>query len=209
MILKTATVSKSVTNKYYISILVDTHVSKPEKKPIKLSTSVGVDLGIKDFLITSDGKKFKNQDFLKSELNRLRIEQRSLARKQKGSNHYNNQRMKVALIHEHIRNKREDYLHKISKYLVDNYYTICIEDLGTSNMIKNGKLSRAIGDMGWSKFRSILEYKCYWYGKNLSVIGRFEPSSKTCNSCGSKNHDLKLSDRDWFVKIVVKYMIGT
>jgi putative transposase len=195
--IKTVTVSKSTTNKYYISILVDTHVEKPEKKPIKLSTSVGVDLGIKDLAITSDGEKFKNQDFLKSELNRLRIEQRSLSRKQKGSNHYNNQRMKVSLIHEHIRNKREDYLHKISKYLVDNYDTICIEDLGTSNMMKNSKLSRAIGDMGWSKFRSMLEYKCDWYGKNLSVIGRFEPSSKTCNSCGSKNGDLNLSDREW------------
>jgi putative transposase len=195
--IKTSTISKSVTNKYYISILVDTHVEKPEKKPIKLSTSVGVDLGIKDLAITSDGEKFKNQDFLKSELNRLRIEQRSLSRKQKGSNHYNNQKLKVALIHEHIKNKREDYLHKISKYLVDNYDTICIEDLGTSNMMKNSKLSRAIGDMGWSKFRSMLEYKCDWYGKNLSVVGRFEPSSKTCNSCGSKNGDLNLSDREW------------
>jgi putative transposase len=198
--IKTSTISKSVTNKYYISILVDTHIPKPEKKPIKLSTSVGVDLGIKDFLITSDGKKFKNQDFLKSELNRLRIEQRSLTRKVKGSNHYNNQKLKVALIHEHIRNKREDYLHKVSRYLVDNYDTICIEDLATSNMMKNHKLSRAIGDMGWYKFKSMLEYKCDWYGKNLKVIGRFEPSSKTCNSCGSKNHDLKLSDREWVCK---------
>jgi putative transposase len=195
--IKTVTVSKSTTNKYYISILVDTHIPKPEKKPINIETSVGVDLGIKDLAITSDGKKFKNQDFLKSELRRLRIEQRSLARKQKGSNHYNNQRMKVALIHEHIKNKREDYLHKVSRYLVDNYDTICIEDLATSNMMKNHKLSRAIGDMGWYKFKSMLEYKCDWYGKNLQVIGRFEPSSKTCNSCGSKNNDLKLSDREW------------
>ena len=198
--IKTVTVSKSTTNKYYISILVDTHVPKPEKKPIKLYTSVGVDLGIKDLAITSDGKKFKNQDFLKSELSRLRIEQRSLSRKQKGSNHYTKQKLKVSLIHEHIRNKREDYLHKISKYLVDNYDTICIEDLGTSNMMKNHKLSRSIGDMGWSKFKSMLEYKCDWYGKNLQVIGRFDPSSKTCNSCGSKNHDLKLSDREWVCK---------
>ena len=160
-------------------------------------TSVGIDLGIKDFVITSDGKKFKNQDFLKSELRRLKIEQRSLSRKQKGSNHYNKQKLKVSLIHDHIKNKREDYLHKVSRYLVDNYDTICIEDLGTSNMMKNGKLSRAIQDMGWYKFKSMLEYKCDWYGKNLQVIGRFEPSSKTCNSCGSKNNDLKLSDREW------------
>jgi putative transposase len=195
--IKTSTISKSVTNKYYISILVDTHVDKPEKRLINQETSVGVDLGIKYLAITSDGKKFKNQDFLKSDLRKLRVEQRSLSRKVKGSNHYNNQKLKVALIHEHIRNKREDYLHKISKYLVDNYDTICIENLGTSNMMKNNKLSRAIQDMGWYKFKSFLEYKCDWYGKNLQVIGRFEPSSKTCNSCGYKNKDLKLSDREW------------
>lgn len=195
--IKTVTVSKSVTNKYYVSILVDTHIPKPEKKPTINKTSVGVDLGIKDFAITSDGKKFKNQDFLKSTLNKLRIEQRSLSRKQKGSNHYNKQRIKVALLHEHIKNQREDYLHKISKYLVDNYDTICIENLGTSNMMKNGKLSRAIQDMGWFKFKTMLEYKCEWYGKNLEIIGRFDPSSKTCSSCGSKNNNLKLSDREW------------
>jgi putative transposase len=183
--IKTVTVSRTTTNKYYISILVDNKKDVPKKKPIKLNTTVGIDLGIKDFAITSDGKKFKNHDFLKSMLNKLRVEQRSLSRKQKGSNHYNKQKIVVALIHEQIRNQREDYLHKISKYLVDNYDTICIEDLSTSNMMKNKKLSRAIADMGWYKFKSFLEYKCEWYGKNLSVIGRFDPSSKTCSSCGN------------------------
>ena len=195
--IKTSIISKSVTNKYYISILVETNIPKPNKKPIIVETSVGVDLGIKDFAITSDGKKFENQDFLKSALKKLRIEQRSLSRKQKGSNHYNKQKLKVALIHEHIKNKREDYLHKISRYLVDNYDTICIENLGTSNMMKNNKLSRYIQDMGWYKFKSMLEYKCEWYGKNLSIIGRFDPSSKTCSSCGYINKELKLSDREW------------
>ena len=195
--IKTSTISKSVTNKYYISILVETNIPNPNKKPIMVETSVGVDLGIKDFAITSDGKRFDNQDFLKSVLKKLRIEQRSLARKQKGSNHYNKQKLKIALIHEHIKNKREDYLHKISRYLVDNYDTICIENLGTSNMMKNNKLSKSIQDMGWYKFKSMLEYKCEWYGKNLSIIGRFDPSSKTCSSCGRINKELKLSDREW------------
>jgi putative transposase len=195
--IKTVTVSKSITNKYYISILVDTNELKPEKKPIKLETTVGLDLGIKDFVITSDGKKFKNQDFFKSVMNELRIEQRSLSRKQKGSNHYIKQKLKVALLHEHIRNQRQDYLHKISKYLVDNYDTICMENLNVSGMIKNHKLSRAISDMGWNEFKSMIEYKCEWYGKNISIIGRFDPSSKTCSNCGKINRELTLKDREW------------
>jgi putative transposase len=195
--IKTVTVSKTTTNKYYVSILVDNKKEKLEKRPIKLETTVGIDLGIKDFVITSDGKKFKNHGFLSSILKKLRVEQRSLSRKQKGSNHYLKQKFKLALLHEHIKNQREDYLHKISRYLVDNYDTICMENLGVSNMMKNHKLSRAIGDMGWFKFKQFLEYKCDWYGKNLSVIGRFDPSSKTCSKCGSINKELKLKDRKW------------
>jgi putative transposase len=195
--IKTVTVSRTITNKYYVSILVDNKKELPEKKSIKLETSVGVDLGIKDFAITSDGKKFENKDFFKSTMKTLKVEQRSLSRKQKGSNHYIKQKLKVALIHEHIRNQRQDYLHKISKYLVDNYDTICIEDLGVSNMMKTHKLSRAISDMGWGEFRSMLEYKSEWYGKNISTINRFDPSSKTCSNCGKINKELTLKDRNW------------
>jgi len=198
--IKTVTVSKSITNKYYVSILVETGQPKPDKKPIKVETSVGLDLGIKDFVITSDGMKFKNHDFFKSAMNKLRIEQRSLARKIKGSNHYLKQKMVIALLHEHIKNQRQDYLHKISRYLVDNYDTICMEDLNVSGMVKNHKLARAISDMGWSEFKSMIEYKCDWYGKNLSIIGRFDPSSKSCSSCGVINKDLTLNDREWTCK---------
>ena len=198
--IKTVTVSRTITNKYYVSILVNNKKELPEKKSIKLETSVGVDLGIKDFAITSDGKKFENKDFFKSAMKKLKVEQRSLSRKQKGSNHHIKQKLKVALIHEHVRNQRQDYLHKISKYLVDNYDTICIEDLGVSNMIKNHKLSRAISDMGWGEFRSMLEYKSEWYGKNISTINRFDPSSKTCSNCGKINKELTLKDRNWKCK---------
>ena len=195
--IKTVTISKTVTNKYFVSILVDTMVEKPKKQKIKESTSVGVDLGIKDFAITSDGKKFENKDFFKSTMKKLRIEQRSLARKQKGSNHYKKQKIIVALLHEKIRNQRQDYLHKISSYLINNYDTICIEDLSVKNMVKNHNLARAISDMGWGEFRNMLEYKAEWKGKNISVIGRFEPSSKTCSNCGVINKELKLNDRGW------------
>lgn len=198
--IKTVTVSKSITNKYYVSMLVENNIPKPEKKLIKVETSVGLDLGIKDFVITSDGKKFENQDFFKSAQRRLRVEQRSLSRKKKGSNHYQKQKLKVALLHEHIRNQRQDYLHKISKHLVDNYDTICMENLNVSGMVKNHKLARAISDMGWSEFKSMIEYKCDWYGKNLSIIGRFDPSSKSCSCCGTINKDLTLKDREWTCK---------
>lgn len=195
--IKTVTVSKSTTNKYYVSILVETIQPKPSKKLISEQTSVGVDLGIKDFCVTSDGKKFENKDFFKSTMQKLRIEQRSLARKTKGSNHYIKQKMAVALLHEHIRSQRQDYLHKISKYLVDNYDTICMENLAVSNMVKNHNLARAISDMGWGEFKSMVEYKCDWYGKNLSIIGRFDPSSKTCSNCGYIYKEQTLKIREW------------
>lgn len=195
--IKTVTVSKTVTNKYFVSILVDTKQELPIKKQISESTSVGLDLGIKDFVITSDGKKFENKDFFKSAQRQLRVAQRSLSRKTKGSNHYTKQKMIVALLHEKVKNQRQDYLHKISKYLVDNYDTICLEDLAVSNMVKNHCLARAISDMGWSEFRSMLEYKAEWQGKNISIIGRFDPSSKACSCCGKINKKLILSDREW------------
>jgi putative transposase len=195
--IKTVTVSKTVTNKYFVSILVDTQKELPNKKPISEQTAVGVDMGIKDFAITSDGKKFENKDFFKSTMQKLRVEQRSLARKKRGSKRYEKQKLVVALLHEKVRNQRQDYLHKISKYLVDNYDTICLEDLSVNNMVKNHCLARAISDMGWSEFRTMLEYKAEWQGKNISVIGRFEPSSKTCFCCGYINKELTLNDREW------------
>lgn len=196
-IIKTTTINRTTTNKYYVSILVDTKQELPIKVKITDRNSVGIDLGVKDFVITSDGEKFENKDFLKSTQRQLRIEQRSLARKVKGSNKYNKQKLVVALLHEKVRNQRADYLHKISKYFIDTYDTICLEDLAVSNMVKNHNLSRAISDMGWSEFRSMLEYKAEWYGKNIRVIGRFDPSSKTCSCCGKINRQLKLSDRKW------------
>lgn len=195
--MKNVTVSRTVTNKYFVSILVDTKQELPAKKPINEKTSVGIDLGIKDLVIISDGKKFENKDFFKSAQRQLRVAQRSLSRKTKGSNHYEKQKMIVALLHEKVRNQRHDYLHKISKYLVDNYDTICMEDLAVSNMVKNHCLAKAISDMGWRELRTMIEYKSEWQGKNVSIIGRFEPSSKMCSCCGKLNKDLKLSDRTW------------
>jgi len=194
--IKTTTVSRTTTGKYFVSILVDNHQEPPTKKPINETTTIGLDFGIQHLVTTSDGRKFENKDFLKKEMKALRVAQRSLARKKKDSGHYNKQKQVVALLHERIRNQRQDYLHKISKQLVDQYDTICLEDLSIAEM-KSGLLARAISDCGWRELRSMLEYKAEWTGKNISVIGRFDPSSKTCSCCGKLNRDLKLSDREW------------
>ena len=194
---KTVTVSRTVTGKYFVGMLVDNEKELPTKKKVLESTSVGIDLGIKDFCITSDGEKFENKDFFKSTMRQLRVAQRSLARKKKGSNHHQKQKLVVALLHEKVRNQRQDYLHKISSHLVKKYDTVCLEDLAVSNMMKNHCLARAIGDMGWREFRSMMEYKANWHGKNISIIGRFDPSSKTCSSCGKINKELTLKDRNW------------
>jgi len=195
--IKTVTVIKTVTDKYFVSILTDNEKELPKKKPIKEASAIGIDLGIKDLCITSDELKFENKDFMKSKLKKLRVAQRSLSRKKKGSSHYNKQKMIVALLHEKIKNQRQDYLHKISKYLIDHYDTICLEDLSVKNMVKNHSLARAISDMGWSEFKNMLMYKAEWYGKNISIIGRFEPSSKACSCCGNINKELTLKDREW------------
>lgn len=214
--IKTVTVSRTVTNKYFVNILVDNKQELPKKEPITEISAVGIDLGVKYFAITSDGKKFENKDFFKSTMQKLRVAQRSLSKKEKGSNHYKRQRLVVALLHEKVRNQRQDYLHKISSFLVNNYDTICLEDLNVSGMTKrckpkqdesgnyvpNGQsaksgLNRAILDQGWGELRSMLEYKAEWQGKNIQVIGRFDPSSKTCSCCGKINKELKLSMRTW------------
>lgn len=193
--IKTVTVSSTPTGRCFVSILCDTGVPVPAKSEIK--TSVGVDLGLKVFAYTSDGEVFENQKHLAKNLKKLRIEQRSLARKKKGSNRREKQRLKVAKLHERISFQRNDFLHKVSTGLVRSYDAICIEDLNVSGIVKTRTLARAISDMGWRQFRTMLEYKCDWHGKTLKVIGRFEPSSKMCNHCGHIHRELKLSDRVW------------
>ena len=206
---KRVTLTKTVTGKYFVSILVDNEKAvptglsadrydrqeTPKKNSINTKTSVGIDFGIKDLAITSDGVVYENKNFFKSQQRKLRVKQRNLARKVKGSSNREKQKLKVALLQEKIRNQRTDYLHKMSTELVNTYNTICIEDLAVSNMVKNHCLAKAISDMGWRQLRTMLEYKSEWQGKNLVVIGRFEPSSKLCNVCGNIKKDLNLSDR--------------
>ena len=195
--IKTTTVSRTATGKYFVSVLVDMPICAAKLKSVNPATAVGLDLGIKTFLVTSDGEEFKNQKFLSRNLKRLRVEQRSLARKEKGSQNRQKQRLVVAKLHEKIRNQRSDYLHKLSTDLLNRYGTLCFEDLHVKGMVRNRPLARSISEQGWAEFRRMCDYKAETYGKHVIQIGRFEPSSKMCSTCGATNHQLTLKDRSW------------
>ena len=194
---KTATVSMTTTGKFFISILVEDGKETPEKESFGYDSTIGLDVGIKDFVTMSDGTKVDNPKFLKSSLQRLKVLQRRVSRKNKGSKNRDNAKYQVAKQYEEITNQRKDFLHKLTTKLVRENQAIAIETLNVAGMMKNHCLAQAIGDASWSEFFRQLEYKCEWYAKTLLQIGQFEPSSKICNVCGSINRDLKLSDREW------------
>lgn len=189
-------ITKTTTGKYYVSVFTEQVIEELSKN----NKQVGIDLGLKDFVITSDNKKFKNNRYTKKYAKQLKKAQQHLSRKQKGSNGFEKQKLKVAKIHEKIASCRLDTLHKVSKELVESYDLISVEDLNVKGMIKNHKLSKHITDVSWGNFVTLLQYKCNWYGKELIKVNRFYPSSKTCGECGWINQNLKLSDREWTCK---------
>ena len=186
-LIKSCTISKTPSNKYFISILVDTENITPPR----LDTKIGIDLGIKEFAITSDGEMFSNPKNLKKSEKRLTKLQRDLSRKKKGSNNRNKARLKVAKMHEKISKQRKDYLHKISNYITNENQVIVIEDLKVSNMIKNHKLAKSIADVSWFEFRRQLEYKCAWKGRELIIAPSNYASSQLCSNCGNKSSQTK------------------
>lgn len=192
----TVTISKSTTGKYYMSIVVDDGLDLPIKAPINHETSVGIDVGIKDFAVLSNGQVFENPKHLEKAEKRLKVLQRRLAKKQKGSNRREKSRLAVAKAHEKVRNCRIDYIQKVTSKIIRENQTVIIEDLNIEGMMKNGKLAKYIGSASWYEFFRQLQYKAEWNGVNLIRIGRFEPSSKMC-LCGAINKDLKLSQREW------------
>lgn len=190
-----ATISKTASGKYFVSICCK-NVEIEEFD--KTGSVVGIDLGIKDFAITSDGEKIKNPKYLSKSAKKLKRLQRQLSKKQKGSNNRNKSRIRLAKQFEKVSNQRNDFLHKLSTEFVKNHDIICVEDLKVKNMVKNHKLARAISDASWSKFGELLTYKCSWYGKQLVKIDTFFPSSQTCSCCGFKNPEVKnLEIRNW------------
>ena len=193
----TVTVSKDKCGTYWISVVIDNRQSNQNKKLIKTETAVGIDLGIKDYAILSDGTKYSNPKHLAHSQKILAHRQKAFARTKQGSNRHEKARLQVAKCYRKITNQRNDFIHKLSTGLAGKYDTICLEDLNVKGMEQNHHLAKAIGDAAWGEFVRQLTYKSEWYGKNIVFIGRYEPSSKLCHCCGYVNKELKLSDREW------------
>lgn len=192
--IKSITVSKTTDEKYYISLLVEEN-----SESIKLlDNAIGLDLGIKELIIDSNGNKYKNHKYLTKSQNKLSREQRKLSLMEKGSNNRSKQRIKVARLHKKIENQRNDYLHKLSRHIIDENQIICIEDLKVKNMTRNPKLARSISDASWSRFVSMLIYKANWYGNVIVKVPTNYPSSQLCSYCNYQNPITKdLRVRKW------------
>ena len=188
---KSLTISKTPTEKYFVSILVE----QENKYQQTTKEKIGIDLGIKDFVALSDGTKYSFSVSKKTK--KLKKLQHYFSKKQKDSKRKEKLRLKIAKNHEKIVNSRLDFQHKLSTKLTNEYQTICLESLKVKNMMKNHKLARVIGEAGWHSFVSMLQYKGKWKGCDIIQIDQFYPSSKTCSVCNWKKEDLKLSDRSW------------
>ena len=193
-VIKTVTVSKECDNTYYISILVEENI----ETKTKTNKSVGIDLGIKSYIVDSNAKKINNPKYLSKSLLKLAIEQRKLSHMKKDSKNRNKQRIKVARLHHHIKNQRNDFLHKLSSKYINENQVIVLEDLDIKQMEQDSTLSRLVVDASWSKFASMLEYKGEWYGRDIIKVPTFYPSSQLCSTCGYQNKEIKdLSIRKW------------
>ena len=194
--IKSATLSKTKSGNFFLSILIDL----PNEEVIKFKQTndiVGIDLGVKDFVITSDGEVFENKHFYKSQEKKIKKLDKQLSKKVKGSNNREKSRIKLAKAYERLTNQKEQYLHSVVNVLLSQYDIICMEDLNVRGMLKNHKLSKAIQELGFSRFKSILEDKSYNNGKRVVFVDRFYPSSKRCSCCGYIHKGLTLRDREW------------
>jgi len=190
--IKQATISRTPTGKYFVSILCETGEVEKQSQPIKEETTVGLDLGIKSYIVSSNGEEYDNPKYLRKAQDKLKYNQRQYS-KNKGKR----RKHKVALLHEKVANQRNDFLHKVSTELIRENQSIALEDLNIKGMVKNHRLAGSISDASWGMFVTMLEYKAKWSGVNILRIGRFEPSSKTCSGCGYINKELTLKDREW------------
>lgn len=193
-IIKSVTVSKTQSGKYYISVLID---CEEQERLSKSVNEIGIDLGIKEFCITSDGEMIENPKYLRKSEKKLRKLQKDLSRCKKGSKNREKCRVKVARQHEKITNQRKDFLHKLSKRIICENQTVVLEDLRVKNMMSNHKLAKSIADVSWSEFVRQLEYKANWYEREIIKIDTWYPSSQICSNCGHKDGKKALSIREW------------
>lgn len=198
--IKSVCISRTITNKHFASVLVDDGKEFPKKVTITKKGVIGVDVGLKHFATMSNGDKIDNSKFFINSQKRLAVKQRQLSRKMKGSMKRQEAKLSIAKIYEKIANQRSDFIHKLSQRLISENQAIAIEDLNINGMLKNHCLSKGINDVSWGMFFKFLGYKADWYGKTILKIGRFEPSSKICSSCGEINMKLTLIDRSWTCK---------
>ena len=196
--IKSATLSKLPCGQYYLSILIDGDLLRDVQQS---QNTVGIDLGIKDFITTSEGETFENKHFKKTVNDKLKKLQKQLSRKQKGSNNRNKTRLKLAKLNKRINDSKLNYLHEVTNTLINENQVICIEDLNVKGMVKNNKLAESVSEMNFGEFVRMLEYKADWYGRVVVKVDRFYPSSKTCNHCGYIKKDLKLSERKWICPV--------
>jgi putative transposase len=185
--IKSCTVSQTPSGKYFVSVLVETEI----KELSKTENKVGIDLGLKEFAICSNGYRYANPKHLRKSEKRLKKLQKDLSRKARGSQNRAKARVKVAKLHEKIANQRKDFLHKISSQIISENQAIVIEDLRVSNMLKNHKLAKAISEVSWAEFRTMLEYKAEWYGREIIVARSNYASSQLCSGCGNKSSQTK------------------
>ena len=190
---KSITLNKEPNGKFYLSVLID----KPLRQVPQSSSMVGLDLGIKDFAVTSDGQVIENIHFKKNEESRLKRLQRQISKKVVGSKNREKARLRFAKLNEKIRNRKLNFLHDVTNHLIDENQVIVMEDLNVKGMVRNHKLAESISEVNWGEFRRILTYKAAWHGRQLVFIDRFYPSSKRCNHCGYIYKELTLKDRQW------------
>ena len=192
--IRQATLTKLPCGEYQLSILVDGSLIHKVKDT---NSVIGIDLGIKDFVITSEGEVFNNLHFKKSEAKKIKRLQHRLSKKQKGSNNRNKARIRLAKVYKKINDRKQYYLHEVSNSLIDENQVICMEDLNVKGMVKNHNLAESICEMNFGEFRRMLEYKANWYNRKIVFVDRFYPSSKMCHNCGYINKNLTLKDRQW------------
>jgi putative transposase len=193
--IKSATLTKTKSNNYFLSILVDGDLIKTLSKPN--NDFIGIDLGIKDFIIDSNGNSYENIKIIRSNENKLKKLHKRLSKKQKNSKNKEKARIKLAKYNEKLNNIKENYLHHVTNQLLNENQVIVMEDLNVKGMMKNHNLAKSIQELSLNRFKEMLTYKSKWYGRDIIEIDRFYPSSKLCNCCGYKNNELKLNDREW------------